>query len=220
MGPGCCSLQGCSCAIASNTTTGASPSPRGPPGQAVPTTRVTPPATPRSCAPLAQGCTPTPMYPKCPGVAALSQSGPGDLLLSQAGTPPQDHPAHPCSTPGKAEAQVLIAGPAGHGNTRLLGTGAWGKDFGTPLPDRLRQASKRRSPFLPTVAGSWTPKKSWRSHRDSRDRLWEHPGPRPRRGDVTDSNSWLRFRNVSSDLSTGLPPDETPRSHTSLLATA
>lgn len=87
-------------------------------GQAVSTTRVTPLSTPWSCAHLAQGCTPVPIYPKCPGVAALRQKGPGDPLLSQVWPwePPQDHSAHPCSTSGQAKAQVLISGPAGAGS--------------------------------------------------------------------------------------------------------
>lgn len=178
MGPGCCSLQGCSCAIASNTTTGVSPSPRGPPGQAVPTTRVTPPATPRSCAPLAQGCTPTPMYPKCPGVAALSQRGPGDLLLSEVGTPPKTILPTPAAPQGRQKPRFSSLARWSTGipgcSAQAPGARILGHHCQTGS-DRLRQASKRRSPFLPTVAGSWTPKKSWRSHRDSRDRLWEHP---------------------------------------------
>lgn len=217
MGPGCCSLQGCSCAIVSNTTTGASPSPRGPPGQAVPTTRVTPPATPRNCAPLAQGCTPTPMYPKCPGVAALSQSGPGDLLLSQAGTPPKTILPTPAAPQGRQK--------PGFSSLARRGTG---------IPGCSAQAPGAR------ILGHHCQTGSDRHQRDAHPSspLWQEAGPqkragdhtgtagtacgntRPRRGDVTDSNSWLRFRNVSSDLSTGLPPDETPRSHTSLLATA
>lgn len=117
-------------------------------GQAVSTTRVTPLSTPWSCAHLAQGCTPIPMYLKCPGVAALRQRGLGDPLLPQAWPwePPQDHSAHPCSTLGRQRLRFSSLAPQGqdHENDRLLhrrlGQGFWdstARQAGTGIKETL-----------------------------------------------------------------------------------
>lgn len=136
-------------------------------------------------------------------------------MLSQAGAP-QDHPAHPRSTPGQAaEVQAFISQPCGAGSRerQAAGTHAPGREFGTVLPDWLRPAAKSCSLCPPHCGRNAPPVKAGEQQAGLRGEPPRTAGtgsPAPRWGDATDSNSWylsptalrLRFHNVSSDLST------------------
>lgn len=188
----------------------------------MPTTEATPTGHPRGAMLLWHGvvsCSPTPAHPRvCPSECGftVSQRGPRDHPLSQAGPwePPETTLPIPAAPPARQQRSRLSSPvPAGqdHGNARLRGTGVPGREFGTALPDWLRQAAKSHSPFPPHCGRKLPPKKSRRAGRPVCG--LSHPGPlalaaQRRGGEMPPiatrgiSPPRLRFHNVSSDLST------------------
>ena len=173
---------------------------------------------PWSRAPLARGCELHPDSRVSPGLPnfTVSQRGPGDLPLSQAGPwePPKTTLPIPAASLGRQQRSRLSSpGPAGqdHRNARLCSTGTPGRKAGTELPGSDRQQGAAH-PSQTIAAGSCPPKKLVSRQAGARGEPPRTAGtgsPVLWWGDVTDSNSWylpcprLRFHSVSSDLSTG-----------------